>query len=79
MVTVAVNPKEYYESFKCKNVNKKHKGLRKGAPGMDFQGYSKRINSIKENETFGSQPAEKQKACRFTIKSNDMILQDRNI
>lgn len=79
MVTVVVNPKEYYESFKCKNVNKKHKGLRKGAPGMDFESYSKRINSIKETETFGSQTAEKQKACRFTIKNNDMILQDRNI
>ena len=69
MVTVAVNPKEYYESFKCKNVNKKHKGLRKGAPGMDFQGYSKRINSIKENETFGSQPAEKQKHADLQLKA----------
>ena len=76
VATVAVNPKEYHESFKGQNVNKKHKGLRKSAPGMDFKNYSKRINSIKQIETFGILPAEKQKACRFTIKNNDMFLQE---
>ena len=28
-VTVAVNPKEYLEQFWSKNVNKRHKGLKK--------------------------------------------------
>ena len=40
-------------------MNKKHKGLRKGAAGMEFQDYVKRINSIKEIETLGHSPNEK--------------------
>ena len=27
MMTVAINPKEYFENFKNENVNKKYKGL----------------------------------------------------
>ena len=76
METVSVNANEYHESFKCKNVNKKHKGLRMGASGMDFEDYSKMINSIIEIETFGSLLTEKQKAGTFTIKNNDMILRE---
>ena len=37
MVRVAVNPKEYFESFKSENINKKRKGLRKGALDMEFK------------------------------------------
>ena len=74
-MTVAVNPKEYFETFKSENVNKKHKGLRKGAVGMEFEKYSKQMNSIKEKETFGQLPKEKQKQDRFTNKNNEMILE----
>ena len=35
-VTVAVNPKEYLEQSQSENVNKKHKGLKKGTKGMDY-------------------------------------------
>ena len=73
---IAVNPKEYHEIFKSEKVNKKHKGLRKGAQGMDFKVYSKRINSTTQIETFGNLPTEKQKACRFKIKNNNMVLQE---
>ena len=76
MATVAVNPKEYVETFKSEYMNKKHKGLRKGAPGMEFENYSRRINSIAEIETFGQLSAEKQKQNKFTIKNNEMILQE---
>ena len=48
VVTVAVNPKEYFEEFEGQSVNKKHKGLRKGASGMEFEDYAKRINSIRD-------------------------------
>ena len=53
VVTIAVNPKEYFEKFESENINKKHKGLRKSAGGMEFENYSKQINSIKEIKTFG--------------------------
>ena len=36
MVTVAVNSKEYFENFKSKSVNEKHKILMKGLPGMEL-------------------------------------------
>ena len=39
LVIVAVNPKEYFEKFESDNVNKKHKVLRKGASGMEFENY----------------------------------------
>ena len=57
-------------------MNKKYKGLRKGAPGMEFENCSKRINSIADTETFGQLSVEKQKQNRFTIKNNEMILQE---
>ena len=59
--TVSVNPEDYFEDFKSQSVNKKHKGLRQGASGMEFEDYTKEINSIKEIETFGQVPKEKQK------------------
>ena len=37
LVTLAVNPKEYLEYFKRENMNKKHKGIKKGSVGMDFE------------------------------------------
>ena len=71
MATIAVNPKEYIETFKSECMNKKLKRLRKGAPGMEFENYSRRINSIAKIETL-----KKQKQHRFTIKNNEMILQE---
>ena len=76
VVTVAVNPKEYFEEFESQAVNKKHKGLRKDAPGMEFEDYAKRINSIIEIETFGHLLNEKQKQNRFAIKNNKIVLEE---
>ena len=36
---IAVNPKEYFEKFKNRKINKKHKGVRRDTPGMDFERY----------------------------------------
>ena len=38
--TIAVNPKEYFETFKNKKINKKHKGVRTDTQGMDFERYA---------------------------------------
>ena len=61
MVTVVGNPKQYFKEFESQSINKKHKGLRKRASRMEFEDYAKRINSIREIETFGQLPKEKQK------------------
>ena len=76
VVTVAVNPKEYFEEFESQSVNKKCKGLRKGVSGMELEYYAKRINSIWEIETFGQLPKGKHKQNRFTIKNNSMVLDE---
>ena len=46
LVTLAVNPKEYFEYFKSENVNKEHKGIKKGSAGMEYQNYAERIKPL---------------------------------
>ena len=45
---MALNPKEYYERFINHSDNKKHKGLKKSTPGMDFDPYSNRLSDLTE-------------------------------
>ena len=59
LATVAVNPKDYLEYFESENVNKKHKGLEKGSKRMEFEHCAKRINSVREIESFGQLSPEK--------------------
>ena len=65
LVTAAVNPKGYIEIFESENINKKHKVFRESARGMEFENYSKRINSVQEIKTFGQLTQDKQKQSRF--------------
>ena len=51
-VTLAVNPKENFEYFKSGTCNKKHKGIKKGSPGMDYENYTKRIKPLIDFETY---------------------------
>ena len=48
LVTIAVNPKEYIEIFKNKAINKKHKGIKKSTPGMNFESFASRIMDVRE-------------------------------
>ena len=48
LITIAVNPKEYFEKYRDKTVNKKHKGLKKNTPGMNFEAYSQHTCSLHE-------------------------------
>ena len=48
VITISVNPKECFEKYRDKTVNKKHKGLKKDTPGMNFEAYSQRICSLHE-------------------------------
>ena len=43
ILTIAANPKEYLEIFEGKSSNKKHKGIRKGSPGLRFENFAQRI------------------------------------
>ena len=48
IIMIALNPKEYYERFVDTTDNKKHKGLHKSTPGMDFYSYSSRLSDLTE-------------------------------
>ena len=48
IITIALNPKEYCEQFMYTTDNKKHKGLHKSTPGMDFDSYSSRLTDLTE-------------------------------
>ena len=42
----ACNPKKYFELFENNKINKKHKGIKKGSAGMNFENYINRIVSL---------------------------------
>ena len=46
MIKIALNSKEYYERFYDHSDSKKHKGLKKSTPGMDFDSYSERLADL---------------------------------
>ena len=45
--TIVINPKEYFEKFKDRNTNKKHKGLRRDASAMSFENYATRVAPLR--------------------------------
>ena len=64
---------KHSEKFQNEDVNKKRKGLKKGPKGMEFKNYAKRINSVRDIETFGQLSQEKQGRFRFSVKNNKII------
>ena len=72
-VTLAVNPKEYFEFFQDYSSNKKHKGIKKGSRGMEFSNYAKRISYLVNFDIIEKPPAECKKISRFTVKQGDMV------
>ena len=72
-VTLAVNPKEYFELFKDYNSNKKQKGTKKGSRGMGFENYGNRMKSLVNFDTFKKPPTESKEVSRFAVRQGEMI------
>ena len=75
VITIALNPKEYYERFIDHSDNKKHKGLKKSTPGMDFDSYSNRLSDLTEysNEfLYNPNKVEQVEQKRFEVKNESM-------
>ena len=70
---MAVNPKEYLELFEDKNINKKHKGVKKGSSGLGFENFSQRIGSLVNFDTFEKPPHDTKKMSRFNVLAGEMI------
>ena len=74
ILTIATNPKEYFEMFEDKGINKKHKGIKKGSTGLCFENFSQRIKSLDNFDTFENPPADFKEVSKFTVKAGEMRL-----
>ena len=72
-VILAVNPKEYFEIFKNYNSNKKHKGIKKGSHGMEFENYTNRIKSLVNFDAFEKSPTEFKEVSHFTVRQGEIV------
>lgn len=45
ILTIACNPKEYFEILEGKDINKKHEGTKKGSSGLGLENFADRLNS----------------------------------
>ena len=52
MLTIAINPKEYFEQYKNFSINKKAKGIRKDTQGMNFDAYVDRLSPNDKTKKF---------------------------
>ena len=71
-VTLAVNPKEYFEYFKSESINKKHKGIKKGSIGMEYNNYADRIKPLLNFETYKKSKADVTHVVRISVKKGKM-------
>ena len=78
-VTLAVNPKEYYKYFKSENSNKKHKGIKKGSPGMEHENYADRIKPLINFKTYKKPKPDRKDVVRISVKKkrNDHVFQQK--
>ena len=44
-----LSPKMYFEKFKDRAVNKKHKEVKRNTRGMDFESYAEKIMPLRED------------------------------
>ena len=65
---MAVNPKEYYEYFKSENSNKKHKGNKKGSPGLEYENYAERIKPLINLKTYKKPKPDRKDIVRISVR-----------
>ena len=78
VITIALNPKEYYERFVHYSDNKKHKGIKKLTPDMDFDSYCNRLSDLTEyfNEFLSTDnKVQKIEQRRFQVTNESMQMQ----
>ena len=75
--TIAINPKEYFEKFRNRKINKKHKGVGRDASGMCFESYALRINSLREDVDC-KRDEKKIRQKRLQVKNTNMTMTSVN-
>ena len=51
VITIAVSPKEYFEKYRDKTINKKYKGLKRDTPGMNLKHTLNVSQMVRVNKT----------------------------
>ena len=46
--SITINPKEYFEKFKNRKIDKKHKGVRRDTPGINFESCTEKMSSLRQ-------------------------------
>ena len=69
---LAVNPKEYLKYFKSETVNKKHKGIRKGTKGMEYENFTERTKPLYDFDSYQSPKADTKEVVRISVKKGEM-------
>ena len=72
IITIALNPKEYYEHFYDHSDSKNHKGLKKSTPGMDLDSYSETLADLIEFSKEFFKKSKKIEQKRFQIINESM-------
>ena len=72
IITITLNPKEYYEKFNDHSDNKKHKGLKKSTEEIDFDSYSERLADLNEFSKEYLKKTKKILQTRFQIINESM-------
>ena len=67
-----VNPKENFELFKSENINKKHKGVKKGSAGTEYENYAERIKLLYDFESYQKPKADSKNVVRISVKKGEM-------
>lgn len=73
VLTLAVSPKEYFELCEDENLNKKHKGIKKGSPGLGFKNFAGRIKPLVNFYKFEQPPQDTKQVSRFAVVAGKMV------
>ena len=65
--TIAINPKGYFEKFKDRGMNKKHKGVKRNTREVDFESYAGKITPLREVDREKIEKKIIKNDCRFII------------
>ena len=71
-MTLAVNPKEYFEYFKSETCNKKHNGIKKGYQDMEYENYAQRIKPLVDFKTYKKPKVDEKNVVRISVKKGEM-------
>ena len=64
--------------FEDKNINKKHKVIKKGSSGLCFENFFQRIKSLVNFDTFEKTPVDLKEVSRFSVVADEMEKKNNN-